>query len=497
MTVSRFLFGRPTHPSFGSSLLSKSKLVGLMGTALIFMASINLYLFTLFTVPYPGSMNAIGHGLLQSLTPLHGGIDAEQTCIADYRTNNLSPAGRNFIGFDDIPNHDEEECINDVNPDLFVHWRRNNETICSHADMLLQKYTNRQWEGGEGHPTIHLYKNVWLRSFYSPIQNLAPETFTCQYLNETRGELKAVARNTSCMNQPAIRVASFDPWNPYERFHAHLNVGMVITMFNITNPQIFYIVKDEEVPDSEIEIWESFGTTKPIILSKPDISNTSGLIFVPYMIDMGFSGGSMLVAHGGAMYGRGRDHHCKSKIFQGVLSWMKTNMLGSRDFREEDSSTGDTSYKPIKAVWSSRGPYCCRPIGEIYTPTRPFVEEKELVHNIGLKLGNNYKIEIVNFGNISPRESIRIASQSQIFVGVHGAGLVWSGFMSPHSGLLELFGGDRGSDNRHYHNIASLADIHYQSIHVEGSAMGLTWNTDTVDEIVKTIQNFNLDKEPH
>jgi hypothetical protein len=59
----------------------------------------------------------------------------------------------------------------------------------------------------------------------------------------------------------------------------------------------FYIVKEEEVPvpDSEIETWESFGTTKPIILSKPDVSNTSHLIFVPYMIDMGFSGGSMLL----------------------------------------------------------------------------------------------------------------------------------------------------------------------------------------------------------
>ena len=52
----------------------------------------------------------------------------------------------------------------------------------------------------------------------------------------------------------------------------------------------FYIVKEEEVPvpNGEIETWESFGTTKPIILSKPDVSNTSHLIFVPYMIDMAF-----------------------------------------------------------------------------------------------------------------------------------------------------------------------------------------------------------------
>ena len=148
-------------------------------------------------------------------------MNAEQTCSADYRTNNLLPSGRNFIRFDDIPNHCEEECINDVTPALFVHWSRNNKTICSdaEADMSVQKYINSRWDGGAGHPTIHLYKNVWLRSFYSPIQNLAPETFTCQYLNKTRGEFKADARNTFCMNQPATRVASFNPWNPHERFH--------------------------------------------------------------------------------------------------------------------------------------------------------------------------------------------------------------------------------------------------------------------------------------
>jgi hypothetical protein len=50
-----------------------------------------------------------------------------------------------------------------------------------------------------------------------------------------------------------------------------------------------------------------------------------------------------------------------------------------------------------------------------------------------------------------------------------------------------MFGGDRGSGNRHYPNIASLADIHYQSMDVGGSAASLTWNADTVDEIVKRI----------
>jgi hypothetical protein len=82
-------------------------------------------------------------------------------------------------------------------------------------------------------------------------------------------------------------------------------------------------------------------------------------------------------------------------------------------------------------------------------------------------------------------------------VGVHGAGLVWSGFKSLHSGLIEVFGADCCSGNRYYHSISSLADIHYPEMHAQGSAVSLTWNADTLGEIVKMIQHVNLDKVPH
>ena len=45
---------------------------------------------------------------------------------------------------------------------------------------------------------------------------------------------------------------------------------------------------------------------------------------------------------------------------------------------------------------------------------------------------------------------------------IQPAGLVWALFMRRHSGLIEIFGGNRLPGNRHYHNIASLADLHYE-----------------------------------
>ena len=50
-------------------------------------------------------------------------------------------------------------------------------------------------------------------------------------------------------------------------------------------------------------------------------------------------------------------------------------------------------------------------------------------------------------------------------VGVHRAGMVWSGFLpssqEQHGGTVEMFGGDQLPGNGHYHNILSLVDIHY------------------------------------
>ena len=65
------------------------------------------------------------------------------------------------------------------------------------------------------------------------------------------------------------------------------------------------------------------------------------------------------------------------------------------------------------------------------------------------------------------------------------------------TGLVEMFGGDRGSSNRHYHNIASLADIHYRSLTLRsGVKKSLIWDEKSVDQIVHKIQSINFDEEP-
>lgn len=66
------------------------------------------------------------------------------------------------------------------------------------------------------------------------------------------------------------------------------------------------------------------------------------------------------------------------------------------------------------------------------------------------------------------KEQVEIVDQAQIMVGVHGAGLVYSLFMSPGSHLIEIFMDDRGPMNRHFYNIATWMDLVHHSIAFSG-----------------------------
>ncbi|KAL7533916.1 hypothetical protein ACHAXR_005525 [Thalassiosira sp. AJA248-18] len=281
---------------------------------------------------------------------------------------------------------------------------------------------------------------------------------------------------------------------------------MAMAMMNITNPQLVYMLNEKQqpsqIPSDEFEMWESFSTLKPIIVAAPSSSSkgnatTPGqnITMLPYVVDFYFANGlstmmtSILVTKtGGGLRGRGTDHHCKSELFRGIIEWMRSNLVGISEPKNNDGK--------IQILWSSRGAYCCRPKGKMYTPTRNIAEEEALVRAVQSSLGSQYNITRVNFGNnMTTVDSVRAASNSQIMVGVHGAGLVWSAFLKQHSGLVEIFGGNRNSGNRHYHNIASLGDIHYRSLSMRGRD-ALTWDQTTVDQIVKQIQSVNFDEEP-
>ncbi|KAL7535507.1 hypothetical protein ACHAXR_007931 [Thalassiosira sp. AJA248-18] len=439
---------------------------------------------------------------------------------AQYNAEELQSV-RNAITFDDSNSHGHNsqsaECSRDVSPILLDQWRQSKETVCSssHYNTSIEKYVMDRWEY---QPTIHVYHNIALNSLYDELEKTSASA--CEILAPPTVERRArVDHNHNIIetiNHPVIRIQPFGIYNAYERFHAYLNVAMVMAMLNITNPQLVYMLNEKqlqsEIPLDELEMWESFSTLKPIIVAAPLLGGSSKgntaaavpeqsitTLLLPYVVDISCvgqscSGTSILVTktEGGLLRGRGTDHHCKSELFRGIIEWMRSNLLLGNISEQPKHNDGQI----IQILWSSRGPYCCRPMGKMYTPTRNIAEEEALVRAVQSSLGSKYNIRRVNFGNnMTTADSVSAASNSQIMVGVHGAGLVWSGFMKQHSGLVEIFGGDRDSSNRHYHNIASLADIHYRSLTMRGYH-ALTWDQTTVDQIVEKIQSIDFGEEP-
>ena len=476
---------------------------GTLTTAAIFMLCCGSLYFSVVTPQFPG--------LSDSQPPVeHEAINAAGKQIE--QTTSYGVSLREMIN--SIQPHNQSiACDKDVTPLLFNHWKQANETICTHEDTSITSYAHTDWEG---HPAIHVYKHITVQTIGETIDWSKRSCQDLKDIEHRHHQEKQKTKLITTMNAPVIRVSPFDPFNSYERFHSYLNVAMAMSMFNVPpNPQLVYILPfnkkknrlvfmEEDLPEGEIDMWKSFSSLKPIIIpsslpqSNVSTVNTT-LIKVPYMIDVASSGTSILVHKqltttkrglSGGLQGRGRDHHCKSNIFQGIINWMRSNLIGSdADLSSENSTV-------IQVLWSSREPYCCRPKDHIYVPKRRVSRESELIVQLQTTLGYQYNITRVNFGNTSLFDSVRIASQSHVIICAHGAGLVWSSFLKPHSLLIEIFGGDRESSNRHYHNIASMADINYQSLHMKGNAKDLRWDQLIVDQITQRIQGTQLNQEP-
>jgi len=148
------------------------------------------------------------------------------------------------------------------------------------------------------------------------------------------------------IDYPIIRIRPFDFYNSYERFHAYLNVAMVMMMFendNITNPQLVFMTPDFRlIPEGDKDMWRTFSDREPVFGlpseeqqqqqksetssgKNNDTTTTTKRKRYRYkdLIEAPNSGTSMLVVPS-----RGRDHHCKSELFRGILRWMKQNQLG-------------------------------------------------------------------------------------------------------------------------------------------------------------------------
>lgn len=282
------------------------------------------------------------------------------------------------------------------------------------------------------------------------------------------------------VDRPALMVRRFDTFNIYEMFHSLLNTYLVIRMFDLGTDVL--IVFNDTLGESSLnrEMFEVFTDHRPLYsTSSTQYKFVNGFYEVP----LSFTSILTTKTKHGSLRGRGNDHHCKSSLLRGFTEfWTERSKI--------EYNGGSTS---PNIVWSSRG---IHKRGEkTYVPSRALIDEREFIAALERSVG--FHIRVVDFGLLTADESVRVAANADVLVGVHGAGLMWSAFMRPFdTGLVELFGGDRSAGNRHYHNVASLSGIGYKDIRhglrmVSGSpALEWSGNTKLVSDVSDAIHKF-------
>lgn len=75
-----------------------------------------------------------------------------------------------------------------------------------------------------------------------------------------------------------------------------------------------------------------------------------------------------------------------------------------------------------------------------------------------------YNINYIYLEDYDVKEQINICLNSNIIIGVHGAGLTWSIFMNSNSLLIELYPGNSNTDN--YIRFCNIAKINYKRLSV-------------------------------
>ena len=374
---------------------------------------------------------------------------------------------------DKLP-YQEKFCAQDTHIAVLEEWKRSRQQLFCNTTgpgqtFVMDQFVLKRWKH---EPTIRRYRNVYSWSKRGPQYNCSKAATIKKELAVEDYQNYHASNNIKVVEDTVIRIIPFDWYNPYERFHAFLNVAMTMIMLDIRDPILVFVAdestKTKSRPAKEdrdaMETWKVFSKRKPIIVNseRGESTNKTRYLFRDFIEAPG-SGLSMLnTVTDGWLRGVGGRHDCESPLLQAIVTWIRNRFEESWEKTALKAKQEDDR---IHVLWSSRKPYCCRNGGKIFYPKRALANETQWIDALGKALGSDkYKVTGVDFGDLTTSETIKLVEQQNILVGVHGAGLMWSVFLpqQKNSGLVEIFMGDRDEGNNHYHNIASLAGLNYR-----------------------------------
>lgn len=123
------------------------------------------------------------------------------------------------------------------------------------------------------------------------------------------------------------------------------------------------------------------------------------------------------------------------------------------------------------------------------TKYRKILNENELIERI--KLNKKYSVDRVNFGrNISFKDQLKITANTDIFIGMHGAGLTHLLFLPKWGTLFELYNCE---DPNCYKDLSRLRGVNYVTWEKEELLESI--DTDYVDGDHPKFKNFRFNPD--
>ena len=342
---------------------------------------------------------------------------------------------------------------------------------CYQATSVLRNFVQKDNKfiliDYEYSPTITLHKGNYIGTYESPC-------------SESEKEFDKVV----------VMVNRFDVFNIYEMFHSLINTYILLKLFSLEGDNFTILFVDDAertaLNDDMFGVFTSdlvYGDKKTCYKFKKGVLKSSAEFT------------SILVTKHGVLKGRGSNHHCRSALLREFVSVVKDHFGVPHDDGHYLKKEGGPSI-----IWSSRGVHRRGNSVKEYKPSRMLLDEDKFLN--ALRKSTGHSITSIDFGHLTAEQSIRVVSGADIMIGMHGAGLMWSAFLPRHGGLVEIFGADRGPHNRHYHNVASLSDLHYSDIR-PGSlltvARNLKWNGGKtfLRQVIESVEQVkNPEEEP-
>ena len=351
--------------------------------------------------------------------------------------------------------------------------------ICKEVDKLDSLYVEKP--ACQGISTFTA--NSLVPSSNDPMATITDRTGSAAYLD---ADGKAGECGTSpptlakVSNRTLYRLQRFDKHNPYEGMHAALNLYVALERLKVnTDEHELQVILTDTLGRGESwqnDLWESINPSAPLIYQSECPASggmacheaTHGVRFAR-IIDAQFSGTSLLCAASSndALPGRGRDTSCRLGVVSRFADWM-IHKVG----RLPHTLTATVPPKSTSFLWVAREGY-----------GRRLRDETRDVEAFAARAGVSVQREV--FDKLSLQAMLKLMQHTDVLMGVHGAGLAWQLFMRRPRAVIEIFGGDRGPENRHYHNIAMFLGHHYQ----EMNQPSLKCTDSCISQVVSMMQN--------